>query len=101
MKNFQKKLIFYLALQSAIPNTYATFEHPNTSSENVSKTPTQSPLIQSEENNFSIELLSEHSKKIMIDTGVWKQNCPVPLNRLRNVKFAYYDFKGAEHITGE
>jgi hypothetical protein len=101
MKNFQKKLVLYLALQWVAPNSYATFEELHTSSGNASNISTQSLLVQSEENNFSIEPLSELSKKTMIDTGVWKQNCPVPLNRLRKVKFAYYDFKGAEHMTGE
>lgn len=93
MKNFKKKLAFCVVLQLVALNSYATFEA-------TSKIPEKSTLIQSKENNFYIECLSKHAQKIMVDTGVWKPNCPVPLNRLRKVKFAYYDFKGAEQLNG-
>lgn len=37
----------------------------------------------------------------MQEKGVWKTGCPVSLNRLRLIKFSYYDFNGNEKNDGE
>jgi hypothetical protein len=37
----------------------------------------------------------------MIKKKVWHDGCPVDLNRLRLVKFSYYDFDSIEHHDGE
>ena len=52
-------------------------------------------------NNFTILSLSKNSKKVMTDRGVWKEGCPITLERLRVIKFPYYDFNGIEHKNGE
>ena len=51
--------------------------------------------------NFAIESLSADSKKIMTAKGVWKDQCPVSLNRLRIFNFPYYDFNSIEHYDGK
>ncbi len=33
----------------------------------------------------------------MIETGVWKEACPISLGRLREVQVSYYTFKGTIH----
>lgn len=50
---------------------------------------------------FSIEPLSPTLREAMRSTGVWKENGPVPLERLSLVHVSYYDFEGAEHHDGE
>ncbi len=45
-------------------------------------------------NNFSYGPLPESVKKKLIDTGVWKNGCPVPLERLAYVQFLYYNYDG-------
>lgn len=50
--------------------------------------------------NFTIDSLPEASKKLMRDKGVWKDGCPVSLERLKVVKFSYYDFNFIEHHNG-
>jgi len=52
-------------------------------------------------NNLSIEPLSQISKKIIENKGVWNDKCPVSLERLRLLKFSYYDFNDSEHHNGE
>jgi hypothetical protein len=51
--------------------------------------------------NFSSELLSSSTCQEMKEKKTWQENCPVSLDRLRCVTFAYYDFEGTEHSSGE
>jgi len=50
---------------------------------------------------FTSELLNEDLKQEMKTKGTWREGCPVALERLRVVKFAYYDFEEREHEDGE
>jgi hypothetical protein len=60
-------------------------------------------LIQSEANAtmFIVTNLSDGLKQELKDKNIWKDNCPVPLERLRIVKFSYYDFEDVSHDDGE
>ncbi|MCE3231284.1 MAG: hypothetical protein K0R52_1212 [Alphaproteobacteria bacterium] len=40
-------------------------------------------------NNFKVRDLSQNEKREMQEAGVWKEGCPVPLDRLRVVEFSY------------
>ncbi|WP_341749915.1 M15 family metallopeptidase [Candidatus Tisiphia endosymbiont of Sialis lutaria] len=51
--------------------------------------------------DFTIEPLSESSKQEMIKKKVWHDGCPVALNRLRVIKFPYYDFNSVIHHDGK
>ncbi|WP_341755438.1 M15 family metallopeptidase [Candidatus Tisiphia endosymbiont of Ptychoptera albimana] len=51
--------------------------------------------------DFTVEPLSEVSKQEMIKKKVWYDGCPVNLNRLRLIKFPYYDFNSVIHHDGE
>lgn len=51
--------------------------------------------------NISIEPLSEETKQVMRSKKTWKEGCPVGIERLRIVKFPYYDFESKEHDNGE
>ncbi|MFN7662596.1 MAG: M15 family metallopeptidase [Alphaproteobacteria bacterium] len=44
--------------------------------------------------SFSIKLLSQEYKEKLIKEGLWKSNCPVSLDRLREVHVTHYDFQG-------
>lgn len=50
---------------------------------------------------FSVTPLSEEMRNEMINWGVWHKECPVPLDRLRLVKFTYYGFDNKTHQDGE
>jgi hypothetical protein len=50
---------------------------------------------------FTIENLSEQIKEEMKTKRTWKEKCPVSLDRLRLLKFSYYDFDKQEHDNGE
>ncbi len=52
-------------------------------------------------NNFATQSLSEIIQKEMMLNEVWKEDCPVGLDRLRLVTFSYFDFKGEEYTDGE
>lgn len=52
-------------------------------------------------NNCSIAPLSEYAQETMKIKGVWKDNCPINLDRLRVVNFSYYDFNNSEHYDGK
>ena len=52
-------------------------------------------------NGFEITPISEeliHNMKIL---GTWKQECPISLERLKVVKFYFYNFEGIEQRNGE
>ena len=51
--------------------------------------------------DFTVEPLSKSSKQEMIKKKIWYDGCPVDLNRLRLVKFPYYDFNSVIHHDGE
>lgn len=51
--------------------------------------------------DFSIKPLSKSSKQEMIKKKVWHEGCPVALNRLRLIKFSYYDFNSVIHHDGK
>ena len=53
------------------------------------------------EKMFHVEELSLSIREEMIFKGTWKPECPVPLDRLRLVTFAYIDFESQEHRDGE
>jgi hypothetical protein len=44
--------------------------------------------------SFSIKLLENSYKKKLKEEGLWKPDCPVPLERLRDVHITHYDFEG-------
>lgn len=50
---------------------------------------------------FEIESLSQNIKNNMIELKTWQPGCPIPLERLRLIKFSYYDFEGNEKNDGE
>ncbi|MCC8399812.1 MAG: hypothetical protein LN563_04520, partial [Rickettsia endosymbiont of Platyusa sonomae] len=51
--------------------------------------------------DFTIKPLSKSSKQEMIKKKVWHEGCPVALNRLRVIKFPYYDFNSVIHHDGK
>lgn len=44
-------------------------------------------------NAFTVECLSPSTMEVMKEKKVWKEECLIPLNRLRIVKFNYYNFE--------
>jgi len=50
---------------------------------------------------FQIEPLSPGYQKQLIEQGLWKTSCPVPLNRFRMLIVSYYDFHGKIHHNGK
>ncbi|MDR3491962.1 MAG: M15 family metallopeptidase [Gammaproteobacteria bacterium] len=46
---------------------------------------------------FSINELSDKTKKYLKTSGDWKESCPVGLERLNEVNLTYYDFQGGTH----
>lgn len=50
---------------------------------------------------FHVEPLSTELREDMIAMGTWKPACPLSLDRLRRVTFAYIDFDDNEHKDGE
>ncbi len=50
---------------------------------------------------FEVNLLTEDVQHQIKEFKIWKEGCPVSLDRLRIVKFSYYDFSGAEKEDGE
>lgn len=52
-------------------------------------------------NIFTSQPLFEAIKKEMVLNSVWKEDCPVSLDRLRLVTFSYFDFEEKEHTDGE
>ena len=53
--------------------------------------------------NAKVEIhhLSSEIREDMIKRKTWSPACPVPLERLRRVKFSYVNFEGKEHHDGE
>jgi hypothetical protein len=50
---------------------------------------------------ISIHALSLELKSEIIKAGIWKEDCPVSLDRLRLVRFHYYDFNEVRKEDGE
>jgi hypothetical protein len=51
--------------------------------------------------NFYIDDIPENLKKKIIMNGVWNQNCPVSLNRLKILNIKYYDKNGNVNRDGQ
>jgi hypothetical protein len=51
--------------------------------------------------NSIIEDISDERKQLMCSAGSWRDGCPVSLERLKIVRFSYYDFLGQECSNGE
>lgn len=52
-------------------------------------------------NAFEIKSLSEETKIHIKDSNVWHKGCPISLDRMKLIKFSFYDFEGKEHHDGE
>ena len=52
-------------------------------------------------NMFEITPLTEEMKQQMQVLGTWKEECPIAMNRLRLIKFSYYDFDEIEQNNGQ
>lgn len=50
---------------------------------------------------FSKSYLSSEQKEIMLDKGVWRESCPVHIDRLNILNISYYDFFGIKHDDGK
>ena len=50
---------------------------------------------------FTSEKLSKELKKELIDHNVWKDDCPIALDRLRLLTMSYIDFEGKKHTDGK
>jgi hypothetical protein len=50
---------------------------------------------------FEVHNLSIQTKNQMKKLNTWKADCPVPLERLRLIKFSYFDFNGKEQNNGQ
>jgi len=50
---------------------------------------------------FQIDELATKEISALKQLGVWKSNCPVPIDRLRIVRLSYWDFEEQEHRDGE
>lgn len=46
---------------------------------------------------FQIRDLSQDEKQVMMEKGVWKEECPIPLNRLKMVEFSYWHLEKDTH----
>ncbi len=51
--------------------------------------------------SFEIIPLSEEMKQQMKNLGIWKKECPISMDRLRIIKFTYYDFDKVEKENGQ
>ena len=52
-------------------------------------------------NGFEITPISEELIYKMKTLGTWKQECPISIERLKVVKFYFYNFEGVEQQNGE
>ena len=52
-------------------------------------------------NSAIIQPLPPLMKAEMLAKKVWQAKCPIPLERLRLIKFRYYDFSEVEHNDGQ
>lgn len=50
---------------------------------------------------FTSEPLSDNLKKELVDHNVWKESCPVFMDRLRLLTITYIDFNGKKHTDGK
>jgi len=50
---------------------------------------------------FTSEKLSNDLKRELVEHNVWKEGCPVSMDRLRLLTIAYIDFEGKEHTDGK
>ncbi len=58
-------------------------------------------MMQYREGIFKSQSLSEAVKEEMLLNGVWREGCPVGLDRLRLITFSYWDFNGQQQNDGE
>jgi hypothetical protein len=49
---------------------------------------------------FSSQYLSLEQKNALIEKKLWREECPVDINRLKLLKISYFDFAGKEHNDG-
>ncbi|MGD0466086.1 MAG: M15 family metallopeptidase [Gammaproteobacteria bacterium] len=50
---------------------------------------------------FEVTPLTDKMKQQMQTLGTWKKECPIAMDRLRLIKFSYYDFSGIEQENGQ
>jgi hypothetical protein len=50
---------------------------------------------------FEIHELSEQNKQSLKTSGVWKPECPVPMERLRLLTVTHWDFAGNMNLNGQ
>ncbi len=50
---------------------------------------------------FHIDKLTNNEVSSLINSGVWRSECPVPINRLRIVRLSYWNFEDKEHSDGQ
>jgi len=50
---------------------------------------------------FQTDELTKSAISSLKQSGVWKSECPVPINRLRIIRLSYWDFEGQQHTDGE
>lgn len=55
----------------------------------------------SQAEHFSVEPLPLAMKQAYLRHGLWRQGCPLSLERLQRLTLSYYDFDGASHNDGE
>lgn len=51
--------------------------------------------------SFQIDTLTAKEESSLEQSGVWKSDCPVPMDRLRIIRLSYWDLEGQEHTDGE
>lgn len=50
---------------------------------------------------FKIDELTLEEQSSLKRLGVWKNDCPVPINRLRSVKLNSWNFEGKQQVDGQ
>lgn len=50
---------------------------------------------------FTSEPLSDNLKKELVKRNVWKEGCPISMDRLRLLTMSYIDFEGTKHTDGK
>ena len=50
---------------------------------------------------FNSEPISDNLKKELVECNVWKEGCPISMDRLRILTLSYIDFEGTEHTDGK
>jgi len=57
------------------------------------------PTAKSE--TFEVQQIPDNLKTEIKEFKTWKEGCPIPVDRLRLIKFSYYDFEGKEKNEGQ